>query len=281
MLSLALAILYALFLWWVSTGIILFLNRLAPSTYRWSLLGGTVLGGVSVAGAIWSSDRADILGAYLGFTSGVLIWGWLEMTYFMNAITGPSKAHCPRNVHGRRRFWLAIQTSLYHELAVVAVGLLLFALCWGHVNQTAAWTFAVLWWMRWSAKLNLFFGVPNLNEDWLPSHLRFLTSYLAKRPMNLLFPMSVTVATVVMALLVEHALDFPPGSFTAQAAVLAASLLALAILEHWFLVLPVADAALWDWAFEPSPTEAPADVSAEAPDGSSGKKRPDSSVSSR
>ncbi|WPL15846.1 photosynthetic complex assembly protein [Thiorhodovibrio winogradskyi] len=251
MLSLALAILYALFLWWFSTGVILFLDRLPPRTYRFSLLGATLLGGASVVVAVWVADRADTLGAYAGFTSGVLIWGWLEMTYFMNAITGPRKVACPRDCHRRQRFWLAIQTSLYHELAIVAVGLLLFAVTFGQANQMAAWTFAVLWWMRWSAKLNLFFGVPNLNEDWLPGHLRFLTSYLAKRPMNLLFPVSVTVATVVMTLLIEHALDFPPGSFTAQAAVLAASLLALAILEHWFLVLPVADAALWDWVFEP------------------------------
>lgn len=254
MLSLALAVLYALFLWWFSTGVILFLDRLPARTYRFSLLGATVLGGTALVVAAGVTDRADILGAYLGFTSGVLIWGWIEMTYFMNAITGPRKTACPKGVRSRRRFWLAVQTSLYHELAVVAVGLLLFALSWGRVNQLAAWTFAVLWWMRWSAKLNLFFGVPNLNEDWLPAHLRFLTSYLAKRSMNLLFPVSVTVATVVMTLLIEHALDYPSGSFSAHAAVLAASLLGLAILEHWFLVLPVADAALWDRFFEPRAT---------------------------
>lgn len=252
MLSFVLAILYALFLWWFSTGVVLLLDRLPPQTYRFSLLGATLLGCASVVMAIWVADRADTLGAYLGFTCGVLIWGWIEMTYFMNAITGPRKAACPRDSRRRQRFWLAIQTSLYHELAIVAVGLLLFALSWGQTNQMAAWTFAVLWWMRWSAKLNLFFGVPNLNEDWLPAHLRFLTSYLTKRPMNLLFPVSVTVATVVMTLLIDHALSFPAGSFTAQGTVLAASLLALAILEHWFLVLPVADAALWDWVFEPN-----------------------------
>lgn len=251
MLSLVLAVFYALFLWWFSTGIILFLNRLPPASYRWSLLGGTLLGSASLATTIAVMDRTDTLGAYLGFTCGVLIWGWLEMTYFMNAITGPSKAHCPRDCPGRQRFWLAIQTSLYHELAVVALGVLLFVLSWGQANQMAAWTFAVLWWMRWSAKLNLFFGVPNLNEDWLPAHLRFLTTYLSKRSINLFFPVSVTVATVIMTLLVEHALDFPSASFTAQAAVLAASLLALAILEHWFLVLPIADALLWDGMFSP------------------------------
>jgi len=30
---------------------------------------------------------------------------------------------------------------------------------------------------------------------------------------------------------------------------LVAALLALAVLEHWFLVLPVPDEALWSWAF--------------------------------
>jgi putative photosynthetic complex assembly protein 2 len=104
--------------------------------------------------------------------------------------------------------------------------------------------------MRWSAKLNLFFGVPNLNEEWLPEHIRFLTSYLSKRPMNLFFPVSVSVATVVMCLLVVSALDLSTASFAGVALMLAATLLALAILEHWFLVLPLADAALWNWALD-------------------------------
>lgn len=256
MLSLAGAVCYALFLWWFSTGVILYLDRLPRATYRWSLLGSSLVCFASMAAAVMVAQRADVLGAYIGFTSGVLMWGWLEMTYFMDAITGPRKAPCPPESPRSRRFWLALQTSLYHELAILAFGILLFVLSWNQANQTAAWTFAVLWWMRWSAKLNLFLGVPNLNEDWLPDHLRFLTSYLTKRPMNLLFPVSVTVATVVMSLLVEHALDFPPASFSSQAAVLAATLLALAILEHWFLVLPVPDAVLWDWVFEPNGCDA-------------------------
>lgn len=104
--------------------------------------------------------------------------------------------------------------------------------------------------------MNLFFGVPNLNEDWLPEHIRFLTSYLSKRPINLFFPISVSAATIVMVLLVEIALEFPPESFGAVALMLTATLLALAILEHWLLVLPLADAALWRWALSserPSP----------------------------
>jgi putative photosynthetic complex assembly protein 2 len=102
--------------------------------------------------------------------------------------------------------------------------------------------------MRWSAKLNLFLGVPNLNEHWLPEHMRFLSTYMAKRPMNLLFPVSVTTATLMLAMLIEEATA--PGSGEAHRAgvMLVASLVALGILEHWFLVLPMSEEVLWRWA---------------------------------
>jgi putative photosynthetic complex assembly protein 2 len=41
-------------------------------------------------------------------------------------------------------------------------------------NQVGTGTFAVLWVMRISAKLNLFLGVRNLSEELLPPHLAYL-----------------------------------------------------------------------------------------------------------
>ncbi len=79
------------------------------------------------------------------------------------------------------------------------------------------WTFMVLWWMHQSAKLNVFLGVRNLNEEFLPDHLQFLKSFLTKRPMNLRFPISVTLSTVVAALLFEKAFAAEAGSFTQTA----------------------------------------------------------------
>jgi putative photosynthetic complex assembly protein 2 len=200
---------------------------------------------------VWSRDTATVLGAYAGFTAGVVIWGWMEMSYFMGFVTGPRKTPCPEDCRGWQRFRLALSTSIYHELIIVAAAALMVWLTWGAVNAVGTWTFVILWLMRWSAKLNLFLGVPNLNEDWLPERIRFLTTYLAKRPMNLLFPVSVSVATVIMCLLVDTAVELPAGGFAGVALILAATLLALAILEHWFLVLPLADGALWRWALEP------------------------------
>jgi putative photosynthetic complex assembly protein 2 len=245
--SYALAVGYALFLWWFSTGVILYLNGLPARTYRTSLIVATALMLALIGVIYWVRDQPDLAGAYLGFTAGVLVWGWLEMVYFMGLVTGPHKERCPPDCRGWRRFWLALGTSIYHELLLVLIATVLIALTWGAQNALGTWTFVILWLMRWSAKLNLFLGVPNLNEDWLPEHVRFITTYLKKRPMNLLFPVSVSVATVVMSLLVEAALDLPSAGFAGTALILAASLLALAILEHWFLVLPLADGALWRW----------------------------------
>ncbi len=244
----AVAVLYALFVWWLSTGVVLYLGRLPRRTFRWTLLGASLLLLVALGTLASQSASTDLLNAYLAFTCAVLVWGWLEMTYFMGLVTGPHKAPCPVGYSNWQRFGLAVQTSLYHELAVIGMAALIVWLTWGEPNQVGTWTFMVLWWMRWSAKLNLFFGMPYLNEDWLPEHLRLLTSFIKKKPINLLFPVSVTVATVVAALLLETALGPGMQPFAAVALTLIATLLALGILEHWFLVLPLADAALWKWA---------------------------------
>ncbi len=250
MLSYGLAVGYALFLWWFSTGVILYLDKRPEWTYPWSMAGATLVLLAAFGVLAWSRDTGTVLGAYAGFTAGVLIWGWMEMSYFMGFITGPRKLPCPADCRGWRRFQLALATSIYHELVIVAAAVVMIWLTWGAVNPVGTWTFVILWLMRWSAKLNLFLGVPNLNEEWLPERIRFLTTYLTKRPMNLLFPVSVSVATVIMCLLVDSAVKLLPGNFSGVALILAATLLALAILEHWFLVLPLADGALWRWALE-------------------------------
>jgi hypothetical protein len=90
-------------------------------------------------------------------------------------------------------------------------------------------------------------GVPNLN-DWLPEHLAYLKTYMPKRSMNLLFPISVTVPTLIVVLMVSRALSPGASEFEVVSLILVASLLALGILEHWFLVLPLPDEALWAWA---------------------------------
>jgi putative photosynthetic complex assembly protein 2 len=243
-----LPVLYALFLWWFSTGVILYLDGLPRRTFRWSMLAGTALGLVALWGMAATRNDTSVVGAYAGFTYGLLIWGWHEMSFLMGMVTGPRRTACPEGCRGWRHLGHAIQAILWHELAIAATAALMVALTWGAANQVATWTFMVLWVMRLSAKLNVYLGVPNLTEEFLPAHLLYLKSFLSRKPMNLLFPVSVTVSTVVATHLVDLAASANGSSFEAVAYTFVAMLLVLAILEHWFLVLPLPDAALWSWA---------------------------------
>jgi len=98
----------------------------------------------------------------------------------------------------------------------------------------------VLWWMRLSAKFNVFLGVRNLSEAFIPDHLAFIRSFLRRRPMNGLFPFSIMISTAIVVLLVQRA--------TTTGTILISIMLVLGILEHWFLVLPLPIDALWAWA---------------------------------
>ena len=239
---------YALFIWWFSTGLILFLDRRSPSSLNRSMLGATAVLAVAIYGLFESRDDTSSTGAYVAFTCALLSWAWIEMSYFMGWITGPRKEPCPPGCTGWRRFKLAIQVSLHHELVIVGFGTCIAAGLWDAPNQVGTWTFFVLWIMRWSAKLNLFLGAPNLHSEFLPEHLRFLESYMSKKPINILFPVSVTCATVVVLLLLVAAAAPGATVFETTGMVLVATLLGLAILEHWFLVVPLPDASLWRWA---------------------------------
>jgi putative photosynthetic complex assembly protein 2 len=58
-----------------------------------------------------------------------------------------------------------VRAILWHELGILAVGLVIVAITWNAPNQVGTGTFVVLWVMRTSAKLNLFLGVRNLSEE--------------------------------------------------------------------------------------------------------------------
>ncbi len=243
-------VLFALFVWWFSTGVIIFLNGLPKKTFKWSMLGATAVLIVSFYGLWASASDPSIKGAYLAFTFGLLAWGWQETSFYMGFITGPRKRARDQDCRGWRHFGHAVQTSLYHELMIIISGLAIVALTWDSPNQIGLWTFMVLWWMHLSAKLNVFFGVRNLNEEFLPEHLRFLESFMKKKPMNLLFPISVTVSTVIGTWLVQKAMAPGVTAFEAAGYTFLATLMVLAILEHWFLVLPLPTSALWNWALK-------------------------------
>ncbi len=256
--SLTLPVVFAIFIWWFSTGIVLLLDGLPRTTFRWSHLLSTLLALGAFAGLAHTATQTTPASAFCAFTSALLVWGWHELSFLTGWVTGPRQRAADPGVRGWARFVQAVQAILWHELAILASGALIFAITWQTVNQVGMATFAVLWIMRISAKLNVFLGVRNLSIEFLPPHLAYLASYFRKRAMNVLFPLSVTAATMVAAWLVNEALDAPTGSARGIGQMLVATLLCLAILEHWLMVLPINPTALWRWALrQPQPAEQP------------------------
>ncbi len=253
----------AIVLWWASTGIILYLDGLPHNTFKWSMLAVSVLGFGAFLAIAYARHETTTLATYVSFCGGLLIWAVPTAAFYFGVVTGPRKTGLPQGVTGYARFRAAVETMLYHEALCVFGAVVLAILLWSATNQLALWTYLVLWAMHVSGKLNMYFGVPNLSQEFLPPHLAYLASYMRTRPMNLLFPLSVSCATIATAVLFASAWTAPAGSSDAVGATLLGVLTALAVLEHWLLVLPLAPMALWNWSLKsrpsapfPTPTQA-------------------------
>lgn len=243
----ALPIAFALLLWWFSTGLIFFLDSLAVKTFKWSMLGATAVFAVAIYGLWDTADDPTRAGAYCAFGCGLLAWGWHEMSLYMGFVTGPRKHRCPQGCSGWSHFGHAIEANLWHELAIIATAALFAGLSWGGANQIGLWTFLALWWMHLSARLNVFLGVRNVSEEFVPAHMEVLKGFLTKKPMNLLFPVSVTVLTILAAVLFLEAAEAVPD-FRITGLTLLGTLMVLALIEHWFLMLPLPMDWLWRWS---------------------------------
>jgi len=194
-----LAATYAIFLWWFSTGAILYVVSRAEREGRDGYVGAVVLAvPVLILGCVGiyaSLHDLGAKGAYMGFTSALLVWGWFEMAFLAGIITGPNSYPTPENTAGWERFVRAWGAIAYSEIALVFSAILITLLSLGAPNQIALWTFLVLFFARIFAKLNLYFGVPNINDEFLPRPVRPLTTHFRRAPMNGFFPVSVTLLT--------------------------------------------------------------------------------------
>jgi putative photosynthetic complex assembly protein 2 len=250
--TLALSALFALLLWWASTGIVLYLDQRPEPTHAGSMRVATGLAALALAGLIATREVATVAGACLAFGSAIAIWGWHEMSFLTGRVTGPRRQACPEGCGGARHFRHAVETLIHHEVALAATLVVLVALTWGAANWVGTATFGLLWAMRLSAKFNLFLGVRNPGAELLPPQLAYLASFFGRRRWNALLPLSITGAAVVVAWLARSALT-AAGPFEAAAYGLVAALAALALLEHVFLVLPWSVGRLWGWPRRPRP----------------------------
>lgn len=250
-----LPVVIALFVWWFSTGVVLMLDRMPRKTHYISQMIATVLALASFYVLIKSTSETTTMAAYQAFVAAILIWGWHELAFLLGIVTGPRPMPCPEGANTSKRFLYAVQALAYHELAILMTLILIWIISKDEANQVGFWTFLVLFGMRLSAKLNIFLGVPHINEEFLPSHLEFLKSYFARRSMNWLFPISVTVSTLLGAYIFHAAFLTAVTEFEIVSYMLIGTFVLLGMLEHWLLILRIPDSALWTWAMKATPEE--------------------------
>jgi putative photosynthetic complex assembly protein 2 len=242
----ALPLLFATVLWFVATGFVLWLDKLPSHTWPISITMATVASGFAMAGIIATAEETSPWAAYVAFACALVLWGWHELSFLMGFVTGPNRNPCPPDAKGWRRFRLAAATLIHHEVAMFACVIALMAVTWGKANQTATLTFLLLFVMRLSAKFNIFAGVPHLSTEMMPDHMRYLASYFRIAPPRWFFSLSVSGIAVLAAWLADKALSSEGGIATGYA--LAFALVALAFIEHGFLVVPWQDTAIFRWA---------------------------------
>ena len=240
----------AVFVWWFSTGILLWRVRFADNAggdahFKSVILGLPMLF-AGVIGLHLSLTDTSIAGVYYAFLSALAIWGWIELAFLSGAITGPNHRICPQNATSKDRFQRAVGTIAYHEVLLILTLALLAYVSHGMPNHFALLTFAVLYFARLSAKLNLFFGVPRINIEFLPRPLAHLASHFRTARLTAFFPASVTLLTFAAGCWLERAVSAPTDA-RQIGFVLLAALTLLALLEHWFMVLPLPDQKLWRW----------------------------------
>ena len=251
------AALGALFLWWFSTGAILMVVKYADRTggdaHKQTAFLSLPILVLGAYGFLESLEMLSTTSVLIAFISALAIWGWIEIAFLTGVITGPNRSKCPPKIPEWERFIRAWGTLAYHEMLLVAALIVMgfFVAC--AENAFGFWTFAVLFFARISAKLNLFLGVSKINTEFLPKPLAHLPSHFHHDHMNWLFPYSVTALTFAMTCWIERIYAAETAAATTGFALLAA-LTALALLEHWFMVAKLPDEKLWRWLL-PAPKD--------------------------
>lgn len=247
LISFLLAAFFALLLWWLGTGLVLWLDGLPRKTFVWSMLATTLLSAAGLYAVWWTQDQSSQWAVYLAFAGGLSVWAWQEMSYYLGFVTGPRKKACEPGCAGWGHFLHALQTSVYHELAILIGALMLWGLSREAEFAVAFWTYMVLWAMHESARINVFLGVRHINAEWLPEHLQYLRSFLRQAPMNPWFPWSIAIAASGAGWIFYQAW-FCQDPAQASAYYLIGALATLALIEHVFLMLPIPLTAPWAWA---------------------------------
>lgn len=230
------AIVFVVAMWSGFTAVIFYLDSLPLRTFKYSMAAATLVLGLCII-AMWQLRGVDTTFAIAtSFAAGLLAWGWTEMALYMGYITGPRKQRCADGCSGAKHFGHALSANLWHEIVVILFAIVIYA----SGNETAFWSYVMLWLMHLSARLNVFLGVRNVSVEFVPDHMDVLKGFLRRRNMNALFPFSCAALIVLIVYLVLQVQTLQ--------VTMAATLAVIGLLEHILLMLPLPTEKLWTWS---------------------------------
>ena len=258
------AVSFVCFLWWFLTGIILVIVNWADNRgekyHKYVTIALLPFLGAGFYGFVHSVTDTSISGAYFSFLSSLCIWGWLELAFLAGIITGPNRAVKPSGLNGFKRFWLAWTSIAYAEVMLILVLLVLFLFSAGYPNWIGLLTFVVLYVARLSAKLNLFFGVPKINIEFLPASVNHLASHFKISRTSWFFPVSILFLIGLLIYWFNNLRLSSESSSEIIGFCFLFTLTTLALLEHLFMVVSFPDAALWRWMIPKSQSSTKIDL---------------------
>jgi len=235
--------LYSLVFWWLSTGIIIYFN-FQPQFYGvvfWVSLVLAVLSGVLL---FRLKEVGTVQSAYLSFTAAALVWAFVEVSFYTGYIVGPAVRPIFSVGPSWISFFKAVHRSAYHEGLVLGIVFVMSVVFWKAKNKFGFYTFLLFWLMHQSAKLNIFLGVMNTGKEFVPDSVSDITTYMTIAHINWLFPISITICTILSYRLIQLAFS-EKETWKKVGYMLTAIMAVLAWLEHWLLVLPL-NQSLWD-----------------------------------
>lgn len=246
----AIALLLATGIWWLSTGLVLVMVHwsIRKRLTSWQLL--AIASAVWVSGVLllfYGSTRQTPLGSYAGFLGALLVWAWHETTFLTGIVTGRNKGTCPPGLTGFARFVSAWKAVCDHEIALLVTGVFLWVALSDAPNTFGLATFGLLWGMRISVKLLIFLGARYAISGLMPPRIAYLKTYFNTVKTTRFFPVMLAIALGMFIVLVMGAMD-ARSDYAVVGHMLLAAFMALAIIEHLILVLPISDTALWRWA---------------------------------
>ncbi|MGV8938202.1 MAG: putative photosynthetic complex assembly protein PuhE [Allorhizobium sp.] len=248
----------AIAVWWLSTGLVLAMVQRSDTGIRSVALMAvmTVVGVGGFALMLYGAAEQTPLGSYAGFFGALLVWAWHEAAFLSGLLTG-RRRECPPGLTGFARFKAAWEAVRDHEMAILVTALVLWMALSGAPNLFGLAAFGLLWGMRISAKMLIFLGAPHAVSDLMPKGIVYLKSYFRTDRTTPLFPVFLAIAAGLFAILVVGA-NRATQDHSVVGHTLLATFMALAIIEHLILVLPVSDTALWRWATAKTDRHAPA-----------------------